>query len=128
MESRLPWRRREEGQSRIAQRSFWCLFQHHRSLQECREKKAEKELDRLRHELENLCYQPNWARTQLQQLKDSQLDAAEKPESRFKAQAFQVEIDLFRSENLPTPQPDPIMQCIYFPVQKSFKKRSYTIH
>ena len=59
--------------------------------------KPDKELNRLKHELENVRQQYSEARKQLL-LKDLQLDAAEKLESKIKAQGFQDENDALRKE------------------------------
>ena len=60
-------------------------------------RKSDKELNRLKHELENVRQQYNEARKQ-NQLKDIQLDAANKLESENKAQGFQDENDALRKE------------------------------
>ena len=59
--------------------------------------KPDKELNRLRHELDNEREKNQEARRQLK-LKDNELDTAEKLENKIKGQTFEVEIEILRKE------------------------------
>lgn len=59
--------------------------------------KPDKELNRLKHELEKVREQHDAAKNQLQ-LKDQQLDAAETRDSKIKAQTFENENEALRKE------------------------------